>query len=167
MGVSRLDRGCVLWEGSVAGARAGASSSIAKSPALRTALTFIGTYFLSVFIASMVGIQLASTFKAQEEFIVVMVALILFSLITIAAFAITYAAARRAGVLGIVGVALALVTVVLVGLPTLLDVLAHRAVTFQGHAVEVELLLPAAVCLLIQWAFIRWRWRTTHRRSGA
>ncbi len=55
---------------------------------MRTVLTFCGVYVVSLRPAVFIGIQLVDFFHSQEEFIAILMALILFSVI--ATFAVAY-----------------------------------------------------------------------------
>jgi hypothetical protein len=135
---------------------------------VRTTLIFTAAYCLSVFAAMLAAIELAVYLKTQEEFIAVMMALILFSLLAIAAFAVAYPLSDKAGMLDAVAVALAVIAVALVALPALIEArgAGNPFARAQDRAVAAELLLPGALMLLIQWTLIRRRWRVTHR-AGA
>jgi uncharacterized BrkB/YihY/UPF0761 family membrane protein len=60
-----------------------------------TFFVFFGILLLSQFVALLAGLQLADHFRATEEFIAVMMAIIVFALVAIVAFAIAYAFAPR------------------------------------------------------------------------
>src|SRR5471032_3374344 len=63
---------------------------------MRTVLTFIGAFLLSMFVAGTIAVQIAISTGAREEFIVVFMALELFGLATIIVFALVYWRAVRA-----------------------------------------------------------------------
>ena len=131
---------------------------------MRTVLIFIGVYALSLIAALSIGIQLAEYFNSQEEFIAVMLALMIFSAIAVVAFAIGYRLATNVRALGLVAVALAVVAVIVEELPAPAESFAQRSTnpvmvgSAQNNAIAAELLIPAFVMLLIQWALIRRRW---------
>ena len=124
---------------------------------MRTTLTFIGSHLLSLFVALTVGIILADHFKAREEFIAVIMALILFSWIATIVFVVVYLLAARVGMIGYAAAGLAAGAAVLVMLPSFFDSSPNRA-NEQDYALLAELLLPTALMLTIQWAVIRRRW---------
>ena len=124
---------------------------------MRTTLTFIGSHLLSLFVALTVGIILADHFKAREEFIAVIMALILFSWIATIVFVVVYLLAARVGTIGYAATGLAAGVAVLVMLPSFFDNSPNRA-NEQDYALLAELLLPTALMLTIQWAVIRRRW---------
>ena len=131
---------------------------------MRTVLIFVSVYLLSLLAAFIVGIQLADFFRSQEEFIAIMMALIIFSLLAIVAFAIAYRLAKTVRLLGIVAISLAVAAVVLEELPALAEAFAQRSTNpfrlagAQDIAIAAMLLIPAFVMLLIQWPLLRRRW---------
>jgi hypothetical protein len=87
-----------------------------------------------------------------------------FSAVAIAAFAIAYVLAPRARLFGYVALGLAVIAIVIEELPALAEAFAKRSTnpamigSTQDNAIAATMLIPAAVMLLIQWAFIRRRW---------
>ena len=63
---------------------------------MRTVLTFCGVYVVSLQPAPFIGIQLVNFFHSQEEFIAILMALILFSVIAIVTFSVAYRPAGSA-----------------------------------------------------------------------
>src|SRR5215471_15815808 len=114
---------------------------------MRTVLTFIGAYVFSLLAASYVGIQLADFFHAQEEFIAVIVAQTLFSLIAIVVFAIVYRFAKNAHALALAAIGLAVAAIIFEELPALVEVISSRSTnpyrvgTAEDIAIAVELLI--------------------------
>lgn len=135
---------------------------------MHTVLIFAGAFLLSLTAAFSAGIQLTDYFNSTEEFIAVMMALILFAPAALAAFAVAYTLAHRVRVLAIVALALMALAVSLVGLPALAEAFARRSTnpfltgSAQDRAIAAELLIPAAVMLSIQWALLRRRWLVAH-----
>ena len=131
---------------------------------MRTVLIFVSVYLLSLLAAFIVGIQLADFFRSQEEFIAIMMALIIFSLLAIVAFAIAYRLAKTVRLLGVVAISLAVAAVVLEELPALAEAFAQRSTNpfrlagAQDIAIAAMLLIPGFVMLLIQWPLLRRRW---------
>lgn len=135
---------------------------------MRTVLIFCGTYLLSLLVALFIAIQLADFFRSQEEFIAVLVAQMLFSLIAMATFALVYRFAAGVRALGLAALCLALAAVFLEELPALLEVFKTRSTnpyrlgSAQDAAIAAELLIPAFVLLLMQWRLLRRRWLVAH-----
>jgi hypothetical protein len=131
---------------------------------VRTVLIFIVVYKLSLLAAFAAGRQIAAYFFFQDEFTAVLIALGIFSAVAIAAFAAAYVLAPRVRLLGYVALALAVIAIVIEELPALAEAFAKRSTnpamigSTQDNAIAATMLIPAAVMLLIQWAFIRRRW---------
>lgn len=138
---------------------------------MRTILTFLGAYVVSLVVAFYIGIQLADFFEAQEEFIVVMMVEFLLSLIAIATFSVVYRFAGSVRALGLAAIGLVVAAVFLEELPALVAVIASRSTnpylvgTQQDLAIAAELLIPAFVIILIQWRLLRRRWLVAHERD--
>lgn len=135
---------------------------------MRTVLVFLGAYFLSLFVAVVIGVQLAIYFRSQEEFIAVLLALIIFSLLAVIVFALAYRLAKNVRVLGFTGLALGVAAVVIEELPALAAAIATRSTdpymigSAQDLAITLELLVPAFAMLLIQWRLLRRHWLAAH-----
>jgi hypothetical protein len=130
----------------------------------RSILIFAGVYILSLVLAYAVGMQVAEYFLLQDEFIVVMFALALFSFVVIAVFAAIYIVQPKVNWLGYGAIGLALVAFGIEELPALGDAFARRSTnpylvgSAQDRAIAASLLLPAFVMLLIQWPLLRRHW---------
>jgi hypothetical protein len=131
---------------------------------MRTILIFVAVYILSSLAAYAAGRQIADFFFLQDEFTAVLMALMIFSSVAIAAFAAAYVLVSRARPLGYVAIALAVVAVVIEELPVLAEAFAKRSTNpvmigdTQINAIAATMLVPTAVMLLIQWPLIRRRW---------
>jgi hypothetical protein len=136
---------------------------------MRSILIFAGVYILSLAVAYAVGIQLAEYFFLQNEFIVVMFALVMFSFVAITVFAVVYAVQPNVKWLGYGAIGLALLAFAIEELPALADAFARRSTnpylvgSTQDRAIAASLLLPAFVILLIQWSLLRRRWLVARR----
>jgi hypothetical protein len=133
-----------------------------------TFFVFLGILLLSQFVALLAGLQLADHFRATEEFIAVMMAIIVFALVAIVAFAIAYVFARTTRPLRSVAMTLVLVVLVLLALPKMIPWLYEPKVnplriTTKEVPVLLELLVPALILILVQWGLVRRRWL---RRRG-
>lgn len=128
-----------------------------------TFFVFFGILLLSQFVALLAGLQLADHFRATEEFIAVMMAIIVFAVIAMVAFAIAYALARTTRPLRTVATTLVVVVLVLLALPTVIPWLYKPKVnplriTTKEVPVLLELLVPALILILVQWGLVRRRW---------
>jgi hypothetical protein len=130
---------------------------------MSTFFVFLGILLVSLVVSFLAALQLADFFQATEEFIAVMMALVAFSLVALLIFAIAYAAVRRVGGLAAVAVLLCVAALVLVALPSIMDMQAGRgslADSFRGKnlAVSLELVVPAVIAILVLWGLTRHRW---------
>lgn len=136
---------------------------------MRSILIFAGVYILSLVVAYAVGIEVAEYFFLQEEFIVVMFALAVFSFVAFVVFAMVYVVQPNVKWLGYGAIGLALVAFGIEELPALADAIARRSTnpylvgSAQDRAIAASLLLPAFVMLLIQWPLLRRRWLVARR----
>ena len=131
---------------------------------MRSILIFSGVYILSVAVAYAVGIQVAAYFFLDEEFIAVVFALGLFSVVAIAVFAMVNAVQPNVKWLGYAAIGLGVIAFGVGQIPELVDAIASRSTNpylvgrEQDRAIAVSLLLPALVMLLIQWPLLRRHW---------
>jgi len=131
---------------------------------MRTVLTFIGAYLLTLLIALFIAIELADFFRSQEEFIAVLLAQVLFSLIALVTFALAYRFAGHVRALGLAAIGLGLAAVLLEELPALGEMIATRSTdpytlgTAHDFAITAELLIPAFALVLVEWRVLRHRW---------
>jgi hypothetical protein len=130
---------------------------------MSTFFVFLGILLVSLVVSFLAALQLADFFLATEEFIAVMMALVAFNFVALLIFAAAYAAVRRVGGLAAVAVLLCVAALVLVALPSIMDMQAGRgslADSFRGKnlAVSLELLVPAVIAILVQWGLTRHRW---------
>ena len=131
---------------------------------MRTVLVFLSAHILSLLVAIIVGLQLAIYFRSQEEFIAVLMALVIFSLLAIIVFALTYRLTKNVRALGYTALVLAVAAVVIEELPALAEAFATRSTnpyligSAQDIAVAIEMLVPAFAMLLIHWRLLRRHW---------
>jgi hypothetical protein len=136
---------------------------------MRSILIFTGIYILSLVVAYAVACELAAYFFLQDEFIAVLFALALFSLLAIAVFAVLYVVQPNAKRLGYGAIGLAIVAFGVEQLPALADAFARRSTNpymvgdAQDQALAASFLLPALIMLLVQWSLLRRRWLVAHR----
>jgi len=130
---------------------------------MSTVFVFFGILLVSLVVSFLAALQLADFFQATEEFIAVMMVLLVFEFVALLIFAVAYAAVRRVGWLAAVAVLLCIALLSLVALPSIMDIRAGRAVladSFSGKnlAVSLEWLVPAVIAILVQWGLTRHRW---------
>jgi hypothetical protein len=130
---------------------------------MSTFFAFFGTLLLSLFVALLAGLQLADHFRASDEFVPVMIALSVFALVSMAIFVATYAKAREPTTFNAVAIVLVAAAAVLVALPDAVEWFASGPpiafrISRQSAQTALELLVPIAFLVLIQWALIRRRW---------
>jgi hypothetical protein len=128
-----------------------------------TVFAFLGTFLLSLFVALLAALQLVDYFLATEEFIAVLMAIVIFAIAAIVVFAVTYVAARSTRTFNIVVVILALLVLALVAAPGGLQWLADRSsnpfnMSAKDVQITLELLVPAIILVLVQWGLVRHRW---------
>ncbi len=134
-----------------------------------TVLVFIGVLVVSQLAAMAAGLSLAIHFGAQEEFIAVIMAIILFSIVTLVVFAIAYVLARAGRVFQIVAVSLAVLAIGLVALPGAIQWIANPSAFTAGRddiPIVLQILLPAWTLILVQWGMVRRRWLRMHEQES-
>ncbi len=132
-----------------------------------TSFVFLGTLLLSQFVALLAALQLADHFRATEEFIAVMMGLILFAIIAVVVFAIIYNTARSARAFQTAALMLIIFVMVLLALPSLIMAATQRTaapirIGADDIPVLLELLVPALITILVQWGLVRRRWLRRH-----
>jgi hypothetical protein len=129
-------------------------------------LAFLGMLLISMVVALLAALQLGDFFNANDEFGVVILAVVAFTIFALAVFAVTYAVARRAAVLTVA--ALTLTTVALAPVaPGLVQTIADRStnpytVGIENTYITLELVIPALLAVLVQWGLTRRRWLRSH-----
>ena len=128
-----------------------------------TFFAFLGTYLLSLFVATLAALSLVEYFRTDQEFILVLMAMPAFALIAIVAFAIVYNDARTARAFQLLAIALVVIVLALLALPGAIAAvtsgsLAPLSVGVKDVPVLLELLIPALVTILVQWGLVRRRW---------
>jgi hypothetical protein len=126
-------------------------------------IAFFGMLLLSLVVALLAAFQLGDFFRASEEFNLIITVIAIFASASIAAFAITYAVAKRLRAINAIALALALLALGLVALPRLVEQIAERSsnpfsVGTENGAITLELLGPALLVVLVQWGLVRRRW---------
>jgi hypothetical protein len=124
---------------------------------------FLGMLLISMMVALLAALQLGDFFLATEEFILVIVAVMVFCVFSLAVFAIIYAVTRRDRPITTVAMLLALIALAPVVLPGLIQMIANRSITSSAIGAEdipitLELVIPALLAVLVQWGLVRRRW---------
>ena len=131
---------------------------------MATAFAFLGMWLISLVVALLAALQLGDFFGANNEFGLVILGVMGFTVFALLAFALAYALARRAAVLAFVALALAAVALAPVALPGLVQAIADRStnpytVGIENTSITLELVIPALAAVLVQWGLVRRRWR--------
>lgn len=126
-------------------------------------LALVGTFLLSLFVALLAALQLGDYFGANEEFVLVLLALPVFVLCSMLALVIANVAARQARVINGVAVGLALIAFAPLAWPGMVQTVADRStnpftVGIENISIAIELIVPALLAVLVQWGLVRRRW---------
>ena len=124
---------------------------------------FLGMLLISILVALLAALQLGDFFLANDEFVLVIAGVVGFTTVSLAAFAIAYALARRHGALTAVALVLALLAFAPVALPGLMQKIADRStnpysIGVENTSITIELVVPALLAVLVQWGLVRRRW---------
>jgi hypothetical protein len=131
---------------------------------MAAAFAFAGMLLTSLVVGLLAALQLADFFQAGEEFILVILVVVIFACAAMLAFVITAAAARRISTLNLVAFWLVVLALVLVSVPALSEWIAARSGDpryTQDLQIVLEILVPAALIVLVQWGLVRRRWLQT------
>ena len=124
---------------------------------------FVGMLLLSLVVALLAAFQLGDYFGATDEFVVVIVVLAIFAIVTMVVFAVSDMVAKSAQALNWVALTLALSALAPLFSPRLVERIAERStnpftVGVENTHVTLELLIPALLTVLVQWGLVRRRW---------
>jgi len=124
---------------------------------------FLGMLLLSLVVAVLAALQLGDFFRANEEFMPILLRIAIFATAAIAVFVVAYSTAVRVRSINRIATALAVLALALVALPGVVERIAERstnpfAVGSGTSAVALELLVPALLIVLVQWGLVRRRW---------
>jgi hypothetical protein len=127
------------------------------------ALAFLGILLLSLVVALLAALQLGDFFNAGGELGLVILTVAGFTIVIAAVFALTYAVTPRASILTAAALVLALCALIPIALPGLIQTIADRSshpfmVGAENIPIMLELLVPALIAVLVQWALVRRRW---------
>src|SRR4051794_15191428 len=131
---------------------------------MAAAFAFLGIFLTSLIVAELAALSLGDFFGANDEFVVVLAVVAVFTILSGAVFAVCYANLKRARALNWVAVLLALVAVVAVAAPGLVRWIASFSTNpfTVGEEEEVsiafELAIPALLAVLVQWGLVRRRY---------
>ena len=130
---------------------------------MAAAFAFLGIFLTSLIVAELVALSLGDFFGASDEFLVVLAAVAAFTVLSGVFFAVCYATLQRAKALNWVAMLLALLAIVAVAVPGLVDWIANFStnpftVGEEEVAIALELLIPALLAVLMQWGLVRLRY---------
>jgi hypothetical protein len=130
---------------------------------MAAAFAFLGIWLISLVVALLAALQLGDFFGANNEFGLVILGVMGFTVFALLVFALAYAMARRATVFAFVALALAAVAIAPAALPGLIQAIADRStnpytVGIENISIALELIIPALAAVLVQWGLVRRRW---------
>lgn len=130
---------------------------------MAAAFAFLGMWLISLVVALLAALQLGDFFGANNEFGLVILGVMGFTVFALLVFAVAYAKARRAAVFAFVAWALAAIALAPAGLPGLIQTIADRStnpytVGTENTSIMLELVVPALAAVLVQWGLVRRRW---------
>jgi len=130
---------------------------------MATVFAFLGIWLISLVVALLAAFQLGDFFGANNEFGLVILGVMGFTVFALLVFELAYALARRAAVLAFVGLALAAIALAPAALPGLVQTIADRStnpytVGTENTSIMLELVIPALLAVLVQWGLVRRRW---------
>jgi hypothetical protein len=127
-----------------------------------TVMVFILACVGSWLVATMVGLLVATSMGAGEEFIAVLFLIEGIAIVCLVGFIIAYAAASTARAIDY-GAALLAALAVLIATASLI---VPMSFTRADLAIVAQSLVPAIACILVQWWLIRRRWRKIHSSAN-
>ena len=124
---------------------------------------FLGMLLISMVVALLAALQLGDFFNASGEFGLVILIVVVFTIVALAVFALSYRVAWRTGVLNVVAAVLAIVALAPAALPGLIQKIADRSqnpftVGVENTYITLELIVPALLAVLVQWGLVQRRW---------
>jgi hypothetical protein len=130
---------------------------------MAAAFAFLGIFLISLVVAALAALSLGDFFGANDEFQVVLAVVAVFTMFSAIVFSVCYARVKRARTLNGVAVLLALLAIVAVAMPGLVDWIASFSsnpftVGEEEGPIAVELLIPALLAVLVQWGLVRRRY---------
>jgi hypothetical protein len=130
---------------------------------------FIGIWLISLVVAMLAALQLGDFFMANQEFPLIIAAIVAFDTAAMVLFGVGYALARHLRILHGVALVLVLCALAPVVLPGFVQKIADRStnpytVGIENTYITLELVIPALLAVLVQWGLVRRRWL---RATGA
>lgn len=129
-----------------------------------TVLSFGLAWLVSLLLAGMAALSIVEFYHAGEEFIVIQMVIVVYSIVTIATFAVTYLRARTRRSFAIVAVTLAAVAIGIEEIPALAQAVVNRTSSpykggfEQDVEISIALLVPIFIIIVLQWQFALRRW---------
>jgi hypothetical protein len=128
---------------------------------------FLGMLLISMVVALLAALQLGDFFNASDEFGLVILSVVAFTIVALAVFALAYRVARRAWMLTFVAWILAVIALAPLALPRLIQKIADHShnpftVGVENTYITFELIVPALLAVLVQWGLVRRHWLRTH-----
>ena len=116
---------------------------------MAAAFAFLGIWLISLVVALLAALQLGDFFGANNEFGLVILGVMGFTVFALLVFALAYAMARRAAVFAFVALALAAIALTPAALPGLIQTIADRStspytVGIENTSITLELVIPGA-----------------------
>jgi hypothetical protein len=132
-----------------------------RPAAMAAFLAFLGMLLTSMVVALLAVLSLGDFFGANEEFGLVILAVMAFAVASLAVLSLVYAVTRSERPLAWVAWLLAFGTLTPFALPDLMQAIAERSTNphgVEGTFIAIELMVPALLAVLVQWALVRRRW---------
>jgi hypothetical protein len=128
---------------------------------------FLGMLMISMLVALLAALQLGDFFSASDEFGLVILIVMAFTILAQTVFALAYRVTRRAGLLTLVALMLGIVALAPLALPRLVQKIADHShnpftVGVENTYITLELIVPALLAVLVQWGLVRRRWLKDH-----
>jgi hypothetical protein len=132
---------------------------------------FLGILLTSMVVALLAALSLGDFFGASEEFGPVIAGVMGFAIVSMLVFALIYAVTRSERPIAWVAWLLAIATLGPFVWPDLPQAIADRSAGPQGVTTDyifiaIELMVPALLAVLVQWALVRRRWLTAVGAEG-
>jgi hypothetical protein len=133
---------------------------------------FIGMLLISLLVALLATLQLGDYFFANNEFGLVILGVMAFTAVSLAAFWIASSRITRPSHLAYVALGLALLALYPTALPGLVPAIASHStnpwsVGIEETYITIELVVPSLLAVLVQWGLVRRRWLRTNGESDA
>ncbi|MBX9828758.1 MAG: hypothetical protein K2Y27_27700 [Xanthobacteraceae bacterium] len=129
---------------------------------MAAAAAFFGILLTSLLVAELAALSLGDFFGADSEFLLVIAGVAGFATFSLIVFAIVYARTERARMLNGTAVLLVLLAVGIVATPGVISGIVSQSgnpftVGDEALGIALELLVPSALAVLVQWGLVRRR----------